>query len=96
MILDDVYKIIQDRKRNRPQGSYVASLLSKGKDEILKKIGEEAMEVIIASKAGQRQQIVNELSDLWFHCLVLMAEEGITHEDIFTELQNRFGRRQSG
>ncbi len=96
MILDDIYKVILDRKKNAPPGSYVASLLSKGKDEILKKIGEEAVEVIIASKAGERRQIVNELADLWFHCLVLMAEEGINHSDIFTELQNRFGRRQQG
>ncbi len=94
MILDDIYKVILDRKRNPPPGSYVASLLSKGKDEILKKIGEEAVEVIIASKAGERQQIINELSDLWFHCMVLMAEEGIGHSDIFAELENRFGRRR--
>ncbi len=94
MILDDIYRVILERKKNPPEGSYVASLLSKGKDEILKKIGEEAVEVIIASKAGERRQIINELADLWFHCLVLMAEEGISHADIFAELQNRFGRRQ--
>jgi phosphoribosyl-ATP pyrophosphohydrolase len=94
MILDDIYKVIGDRKKNPPPGSYVASLLSKGKDEILKKIGEEAVEVIIASKAGERRQIINEIADLWFHCMVLMAEEGIDHSDIFRELEDRFGRKE--
>jgi phosphoribosyl-ATP pyrophosphohydrolase len=92
MILDDIAKVIRERRENPAVESYVSSLFTKGKDEILKKIGEESVEVIIASKAGQKHQIVHELADLWFHCLVLMAEEDIGHDDIFRELQDRFGK----
>jgi phosphoribosyl-ATP pyrophosphohydrolase len=70
-------------------------LFAKGKDEILKKIGEEAIEVIIASKTADRQQIINELADLWFHCMVLMAEDGLSHADVLKELENRFGKKGS-
>lgn len=94
MILDNIYNVILDRKANPEEGSYVSMLASKGKDEILKKIGEEAIEVIIASKTGDREHTVHELADLWFHCLVLMAEDGISHADVFAELENRFGKRR--
>ena len=93
MILDDLEKVILSRKANPSADSYVSSLFAKGKDEILKKIGEEAVEVIIASKTADRQQIVHELADLWFHCMVLMSEEGLSHSDIFKELEGRFGRK---
>jgi phosphoribosyl-ATP pyrophosphohydrolase len=93
MILDDIYRVILDRRDNPEAGSYVAALFSRGKDEMLKKIGEESVEVIIASKSEDRQHTVEELADLWFHCLVLMARDGISHDDIFLELQKRFGRR---
>ena len=93
MILDDLESVILSRKANPSEGSYVSSLFSKGKDEILKKIGEEAIEVIIASKAADRQQIVHELADLWFHCMVLMSEEGLSHSDIFKELEKRSGSK---
>jgi phosphoribosyl-ATP pyrophosphohydrolase len=92
MILDDIAGVIRERKENPSPESYVSSLFAKGKDEILKKIGEESVEVIIASKAGEKPQVVHELADLWFHCLVLMADEGIDHADIFAELRNRFGK----
>jgi phosphoribosyl-ATP pyrophosphohydrolase len=92
MILDDVARVIRERKETPSAGSYVSSLFAKGRDEILKKIGEESVEVIIASKAGEKPQIIHELADLWFHCLVLMADEGIDHADIFRELQSRFGK----
>ncbi|MEJ2684790.1 MAG: phosphoribosyl-ATP diphosphatase [Candidatus Sulfobium sp.] len=91
MILDDLSRVILERRSNPPPESYVASLFSKGKDEILKKIGEESVEVIIASKSGDREEIIHELADLWFHCMVLMAAEGLSHEDIFRELEARFG-----
>ena len=93
MILDDLECVILSRKASPSADSYVSSLFAKGKDEILKKIGEEAVEVIIASKSADRQQIVHELADLWFHCMVLMSEEGLSHSDIFKELEARFGRK---
>lgn len=93
MILDDLYRVILERKKKPSADSYVSTLISKGKDEILKKIGEESIEVIIASKAEEREQIIGELADLWFHCLVLMAEEGISYSDIFQELEKRSGKR---
>ena len=92
MILDDLQSVILDRKLHPREGSYVSSLLAKGRDEMLKKIGEEAIEVIVASKGGNKEQIVHELADLWFHCMVLMSEHGLSHEDIFRELEKRFGK----
>ena len=74
--------------------SYVASLVQKGEDKILKKIAEEATEVILAAKGNDRAALVHELTDLWFHCLVLMAEKEISLKDINDELESRFG--QSG
>ena len=94
MILDDLFSVILSRKDNPSSDSYVSSLFAKGKDEILKKIGEEAVEVIIASKAADKQQVVHELADLWFHCMVLMPEHGLSHEDIFRELEKRFGKKE--
>jgi phosphoribosyl-ATP pyrophosphohydrolase len=95
MILDDLEAIILDRKNHPQAESYVASLLAKGKDEILKKIGEEAVEVIVASKSGGKQQIVHELADLWFHCMVLMPEDGVNYKDVFRELARRFNRKEN-
>lgn len=93
MILDDLYAIILSRKDNPSEDSYVSSLFAKGKDEILKKLGEEAIEVIIASKAANRQQVVYELADLWFHCMVLMAKDGVSHSDVLKELEGRFDKK---
>ena len=94
MILDDIYKVILERKSRPSPDSYVSSLIDKGKDAVLKKVGEESIEVIMASKSEGREEIIHEMADLWFHCLVLMAEEGISHSDIFEELQKRFGRKK--
>ena len=74
--------------------SYVASLVQKGEDKILKKIAEEATEVVLAAKSNDRAALVHELTDLWFHCLVLMAEKEISLLDIDNEFLSRFG--QSG
>lgn len=93
MILDDLYAIILSRKNKPSEDSYVSSLFAKGKDEILKKVGEEAIEVIIASKAMEKKQLVDELADLWFHCMVLMAEEGVSHSDVLRELESRFNKK---
>jgi len=96
MILDDLESVILSRKAAPSEDSYVSSLFAKGKDEILKKIGEEAIEVIIASKAVDRQQLIHELADLWFHCMVLMAEDGVSHSDVFKELESRFDKKAAG
>lgn len=95
MILDDLYGIILSRKDSPSEDSYVSSLFAKGKDEILKKVGEEAIEVIIASKATGKKQLVDELADLWFHCMVLMAEDGVSPSDVLKELEGRF-RKKAG
>ncbi len=95
MILDEIHRVILDRKNSPSADSYVSSLIAKGTDEILKKIGEEATEVVIASKGQDRNQIIRELADLWFHCLVLTAVEGLSYTDILKELENRFGKKEA-
>ncbi len=94
MILDDLQAVIRDRKLHPRYGSYVCSLIEKGKDEILKKVGEEAVEVIVAAKGGDREQVIHELADLWFHCMVLMQEVQISHSDVFRELAARLNRKE--
>lgn len=91
-ILAQLAAILEERKQAPPESSYAASLYAKGQDAILKKIGEEASEVIIAAKAGNREEIVHELADLWFHTLVLLAYMDQTPDAVLEELQRRFGR----
>jgi len=83
---------IASRRGADPSSSYVASLFSRGRDAILKKVGEEAAETIIAGKGGDREQIVYETSDLWFLCLVLLADHGLSPGDVLAELERREGR----
>ena len=90
-ILDEVYKVIQERKQNPSEKSYVASLYAKGLDKILGKIGEEATEVAIAGKGGQTDEVICEVADLWFHTLVLLSYYDLPPERIYAELQRRFG-----
>lgn len=90
LIFYDVYKIIQSRKSEKPEGSYVASLFEKGQDKILKKVGEEAGEVIIASKNHENKEIIHEVADLWFHTLVTLGYHDIEPDEIFEELEKRF------
>jgi len=87
--LDTLYGIVTDRKKNRKPGSYTTYLFDKGIDKILKKIGEESAEVIIAGKSGVKAEAIYELSDLVYHLMVLMAEMGITPEDVKKELASR-------
>ena len=87
--LETLYGIISDRKTNRQPGSYTTYLFEKGIDKILKKFGEESTEVIIAGKAGDFAETVYEIADLAYHALVLMAEMGITPEDVKKELASR-------
>ena len=75
-----------------PGASYVASLRAKGQDAILKKVGEEATETVIAAKGGERQAIVHEVADFWFHCLILLSWHGIGVADVLGELERREGR----
>ncbi len=90
-ILDAVYKVIQERKQNPSEKSYVASLYAKGLDKILGKIGEEATEVAVAGKGGEVDEVVSEVADLWFHTLVLLSYYDLPPEKIYAELERRFG-----
>ena len=87
--LEDLYDLLMDRKDKLPEGSYTTYLFQKGLDKILKKIGEESTEVIIAAKAEDRAEAIYEIADLTYHVLVLMAQAGITVEDIRKELAGR-------
>jgi phosphoribosyl-ATP pyrophosphohydrolase len=90
-VLQELAKILEQRKLESADKSYVASLYSKGIDTILKKIGEEAAETIIAAKNGDKKQIIYETADLWFHCMVLLAQQGLNPSDVLNELNRRFG-----
>lgn len=89
MTLEELYNIIEDRKKNMPEGSYVASLFKDGSDRIIQKVGEEATEVVIAAKNGGKQRIIAEVADLVFHTLILLANYDIKPEEVFEELDNR-------
>lgn len=88
-ILNELFDVITDRKNNPGEGSYTCYLFEKGLDKILKKVGEECSEVIIASKNESRSDLVYEIADLFYHVLVLMAERGLKPEDIYEELKKR-------
>jgi len=90
-ILQRLKEMLETRKLASPDSSYVARLFSKGEDAILKKIGEEATEVILASKAGDKSHLVYETADLWFHCMVLLAQHGLSANDVLQELARREG-----
>lgn len=88
-ILNELYAVIQERKLNPVEGSYTNYLFDKGQDKILKKIGEEATETVIASKNNDKEEILYEMGDLWYHCLVLLAYHNISPDELFGELMNR-------
>ena len=90
-ILDAVYQVVLDRKANPSDSSYTASLMQKGLDKILKKLGEEATEVVIAGKGGVREEVIYETADLFFHTLVLLGHQDIPLEEVNAELRRRFG-----
>jgi len=91
-ILARLEAAIAARRGADPSASYVASLDAKGLDAILKKVGEEATEAVIAAKGGERPAIVHETADLWFHCLVMLGWHGIPVADVLAELERREGR----
>jgi phosphoribosyl-AMP cyclohydrolase / phosphoribosyl-ATP pyrophosphohydrolase len=90
-VLATLARTIESRKGGDPKRSYVASLLSAGDDTILKKIGEEATEAVLAAKGGDPAHITHEVADLWFHCLVMLARHGLSPDDVLAELQRRHG-----
>ena len=87
--LEGLYELLEGRKRELPEGSYTSYLFQKGLDKILKKVGEECTEVIIAAKGEDRRETVYEIADLAYHTMVLMVEAGISIEDIHRELASR-------
>ena len=89
MTIEELYKIIEGRKQEKPDDSYVASLLQKGRDRIVQKVGEEATEVVIAVKNRRKKEIIEETADLWFHLLIMLSSLNITPEEIFNELEKR-------
>ena len=90
-VLQRLTETLQARRQASPETSYVAKLFSKGEDAILKKVGEEATEVILASKEGDTAHLVYETADLWFHCMVLLTHHGLSADDVLNELARREG-----
>ncbi len=90
-ILAELTAVLEVRKLGNPEQSYVARLFQKGQDAILKKVGEEATEVVMASKDQQADKIVGEMADLWFHSMVLLSYHGLTAAHVLDELQRRAG-----
>lgn len=89
MRLEELYTRIIQRKKEMPRSSYVASLLRQGEDKILQKVGEEAVEVIVAAKGKKKKRLIGEIADLFFMTLVLLAIKGISLESVFDELEKR-------
>jgi phosphoribosyl-ATP pyrophosphohydrolase len=90
-VLARIAATVATRRNADPGSSYVASLFAKGDDAILKKIGEEATETVMAAKDGQPERIKAEIADLWFHCIVLLARHGLGPQDVLAELARREG-----
>ncbi len=91
-VLERLQAAIASRRAADPKSSYVASLNAKGLDEILRMVAEEAVEVVLASKGGDREHLVRETADLWFHCLVMLSWHGVTLAEVLAELERREGR----
>jgi len=90
-VLEKLAEVLEERKGADPDSSYVARLYDKGLDAILKKIGEEATETVMAAKDGNHDAIVYETADLWFHSVVLLVHEGLKPQQVLAELERRFG-----
>ena len=90
-ILERLGELLEERKHADPGDSYVSSLYNKGLDSILKKVGEEATETILAAKGDDAQHLIYETADLWFHTLVMLAAKGLRPEDVLAELARREG-----
>jgi len=94
MTLEELYNTILSRKKEMPEGSYVASLFRDGNDRIIQKVGEEAVEVVIAAKNESRERVISEVADLTFHTLTLLVAKGIKLSEIFTELDKRKSKKK--
>ena len=90
-VLERIAAVIEERRKADPQKSYVASLFAKGDDAMLKKIGEEATETVLAAKSGDRLALVRETADLWFHSMIVLARHGLGPEDVLAEMHRREG-----
>ena len=90
-ILQRIADAINERKGGDPAKSYVARLFAQGDDAMLKKIGEEATETVLAAKSGDRLHLVREVTDLWFHCMIVLARHGVGPGDVLAEMQRREG-----
>ncbi|WP_276936620.1 phosphoribosyl-ATP diphosphatase [Faecalibaculum rodentium] len=93
--LNVLYETVMDRKASPEEGSYTSYLFGKGEEKILKKVGEECTEVIIASLSQSKEDLINEFGDLFYHMVVLMVEKGITLEEISAELERRSGKKHN-
>ena len=89
--LERIAALIESRKQADPKTSYVAKLMSQGEDSVLKKIGEEATETVLAAKSGDRLHLVRETADLWFHCMIALAAHGLGPADVLAEMHRREG-----
>ncbi len=91
-LLEAIYRTVLDRKASKAEGSYVASLFESGQDRILKKVAEEAGEILLASKGGKREEIIHEVADLLFHTLIVLGYHDVSVAEVYDELAGRFGR----
>ncbi len=89
MKLQELYKIIEDRKRNLPSNSYSTTLFKKGLDKIVQKVGEESVEILVAAKNRSKKRLIEETSDFLYHLLVLLVKKGISIKEIEIELEKR-------
>jgi len=89
MKLEELYELIKNRREKKPEGSYIVGLLDKGVDSVIQKVGEEAVEVVIAAKNSDKKRIVSESADLLFHLLILLEMKDISLNDIYSELRER-------
>ena len=92
MTLPELYELIASRRHSAPPGSYTASLFAAGEDEIVKKVGEEAIEVVLAAKGQGDQRVIEEVADLYYHSLVLLAARGLTLAQVEAELARRHAK----
>jgi phosphoribosyl-ATP pyrophosphohydrolase len=90
-ILERIARSIHERKDGDPAKSYVAKLFAQGEDAMLKKIGEEATETVLAAKSNDRLHLVREITDLWFHCMIVLERHGLGPADVLAEMQRREG-----